>query len=55
LKIYRLKDEKYFEIEKDIALPVLSAEILTDFLKRFDDSDQFETLSEFEKWLDKQK
>lgn len=55
LKIYRLEDESYIENEKSIALPILSSEILTDFLNRLEDSDQFEILLEFEKWLEEQK
>ncbi len=52
LKIYQLDNDKYFEVEKSTALPILSAEILTDFLNRLEDSDQFEVLVEFEKWLE---
>ncbi|MDQ3179621.1 MAG: Uma2 family endonuclease [Acidobacteriota bacterium] len=55
LKIYQLEGEGYIKIEKSIALPILSAEVLTDFLNRSDDSDQFEILLEFEKWLEQQK
>jgi Uma2 family endonuclease len=51
LKIYQLEEEKYSEIEKSIALPVLTAEALTDFLNRLENSDQFEVLLEFESWL----
>ena len=55
LTIYQLVGESYFEVEKSIALPILSAEVLTDFLNRLEDSDQFEILLEFEKWLEEQK
>lgn len=55
LKIYQLENEDYVEVEKSIALPILSAEILSDFLNRLEDSDQFEILLEFEKWLEQQK
>ncbi len=55
LKIYRLENQNYFEVEKSLALPILTAEILTDFLNRLDDSDQFEILLEFEKWLEEQR
>ena len=54
LKIFRLENKGYFEIEQSIALPILSAEVLTDFLGRLEDSDQFEILLEFEKWLENQ-
>lgn len=55
LKIYQFEGESYFEVEKSIALPILSAEILTDFLNRLEGSDQFEVLLDFEKWLEEQK
>jgi Uma2 family endonuclease len=54
LKIYRLENESYAEVEKSLALPVLSAEVLTGFLNRLEQSDQFEILLEFESWLDEQ-
>jgi Uma2 family endonuclease len=55
LKIYYLEGENYSEVEKSLALPILTAATLTDFLNRLDDSDQFEILLEFEKWLEEQK
>ena len=55
LTIYQLEGENYIEVEKSIALPILSAEVLTDFLNRLEDSDQFEILLDFEKWLEEQK
>ena len=55
LTIYQLEGENYEEVEKSIALPILSAEVLTDFLNRLEDSDQFEVLLDFEKWLEEQK
>ena len=55
LKIYQLENENYAEVEKSLALPILSTEILTDFLNRLENSDQFEVLLEFEKWLEEQK
>ena len=55
LKIYKLENDKYYEIEQSFALPILSSEILTDFLNRLENSDQFEILLEFEKWLDEKK
>ena len=55
LKIYQLENHNYLEVEKSFALPILTAEVLTDFLNRLDDSDQFEILLEFEKWLEEQK
>lgn len=54
LKIYKHENENYSEVEKSVALPILSAEVLTDFLTRLENSDQFEILLEFEKWLENQ-
>lgn len=55
LKIYLLEGESYLEVERSVALPILSGEVLTDFLNSLEDSDQFEILLEFEKWLEEQK
>ncbi len=55
LKIYQLEKDDYFEIEKSIALPILTTQILSDFLNRLEKSDQFEILLEFETWLESQK
>lgn len=54
LKIYKLVNENYTETENSLALPFLSAEILTEFLNKLENSDQFEMLLEFEKWLEEQ-
>lgn len=54
LKIYRLENRDYIEVEKSFSLPILTADILTDFLNRLEDSDQFAILLEFEKWLEEQ-
>ena len=55
LKIYELETNDYLEIKQSPALPILTAEILTDFLNRLNESDQFEILLEFEDWLESQK
>lgn len=55
LKIYQLRDDVYEEIEKSVGLPFLTAETLTGFLNRLENSDQYEILLDFEKWLDEQK
>ncbi len=55
LKIYRLENDAYTEVESSIALPILTAQILSDFLNRLEKSDQFEILLEFETWLESQK
>ena len=54
LKIYRLENENYTQIETSPALPILSGAILSDFLNRLKTSDQYEVLLAFEDWLDKQ-
>ena len=55
LKIYKLENENYSEIEQSFALPILTSGVLTDFINRLEKSDQFEVLLEFEKWLEEQK
>lgn len=51
LKIYRLENDSYKEIENSLELPNLTAELLTEFLNRSQTEDQFELLTEFENWL----
>jgi len=46
---------EYLLIEKSIALPILTDEILTRFLNRSQTEDQFEVLLDFEKWLQENK
>jgi hypothetical protein len=41
-------------VKKSLARPILSGDILTDFLNRLQTFDQFDILLEFEKWLDSQ-
>ncbi len=45
----------YLLIEKSIALPILTGEVLTKFLNRSQTEDQFEVLLDFEKWLQETK
>jgi len=54
LRIYRFESENYVAVKKSLALPILSDDILTDFLNSLQTSDQFEILLKFEKWLDSQ-
>ena len=54
LRIYRLESENYVAVKKSLALPILSDDVLTDFLNSLQTSDQFEILLKFEKWLDSQ-
>jgi len=53
LRIYRLENESYIAVKKSLALPILTDEVLTDFLNRLEHSDQFEILLDFEQWLEK--
>lgn len=56
LRIFELSETgEYLLSKKSIALPVLTAEILTEFLNRSQNEDQFEVLSDFERWLREQK
>lgn len=52
LRIYLLENENYAAVKNSSALPILSDEILTDFLNRLENSDQYEILLDFEKWLE---
>ncbi len=54
LRIYRFESETYVAVKKSVALPILSDDVLTDFLNRLQNSDQFEILLKFENWLDSQ-
>ena len=51
LRIYQLENQSYRAVKKSPSLPILTADVLTDFLNRLEDSDQYETLLDFEKWL----
>jgi len=52
LRIYRLENESYTAVRKSLALPILTGEVLTDFVNRLEHSDQFEILLDFEQWLE---
>ncbi len=54
LRIYRFESDSYIAVKKSVALPILSDDVLTDFLNRLQTSDQFEILLKFENWLDSQ-
>ncbi len=54
LRIYRFESETYVAVKKSVALPILSDDVLTDYLNRLQNSDQFEILLKFENWLDSQ-
>ncbi len=52
LKIYGLDElGNYREIINSIAFPILSTQILNEYLTRREQDDQFEALLDFEKWL----
>lgn len=54
MKIYKLGDGNYSEVKTSPALPILTDEVLTEFLRQLKTSDQYEVLLAFEKWLDNQ-
>lgn len=56
LKIYKLRDGgEYKEIERSEELPILTSEILSEFLKRGQTEQQFKVLSDFQNWLQENK
>ena len=56
LRMFELsKTGEYLLIEKSIALPILTAASLTEFLNRSQREDQFDVLLDFEKWLQENK
>jgi len=55
ISIHHLQDEQYVEVETSPSLPILTASLLTKFLKLSEEQDQYETLRAFEDWLRNQK
>lgn len=56
LRMFELsKTGEYLLIEKSIALPILTGEVLTRFLNRSQTEDQFQVLLDFENWLQENK
>ena len=51
MKIHHLERGEYLPSDSSRALPMLSADILTEFLTRVKKEDQYETLLAFEQWL----
>ena len=51
MTIYHLERGEYFATDSSRALPMLSSDILTEFLARVKKEDQYETLLAFEQWL----
>jgi Uma2 family endonuclease len=53
MRIFELMETgEYLLSENSIALPILSVEILTDFLNRSQTEDQFNVLTDFQTWLE---
>jgi len=56
LHIFLLSDTgEYLKAEKSEALPVLTAKVLTDFINRAQNEEQFKVLSDFQNWLQENK
>lgn len=55
LRIYQFENESYRAVKKSMALPILTDDILSDFLNRLENSDQYEMLLDFERWLEESK
>lgn len=51
LTINHLQGEQYHIVETSPSLPILTASVLTEFLKLSEEQDQYETLLAFENWL----
>ena len=51
LTIYQLRESEYVASESSQSLPLLTGAVLTDFLRRIPDEDQYEILLAFENWL----
>jgi Uma2 family endonuclease len=49
--IYHLRNDQYTPAPSSLALPILTSHILTEFLNRSQNEDQYETLLAFEHWL----
>ena len=52
LTIHLLEHNQYITSEASVALPMLTSAVLTEFLSRSRSEDQYETLLEFETWLE---
>ncbi len=56
MRIFELSETgEYLLSDHSIALPILTAEVLTDFLNRSQTQDQFEVLTNFQTWLQENK
>lgn len=55
LKIFKLENGQYREIEKSAELPVLSGAVLTEYIKRGQKEEQFKVLTDFQNRLQENK
>ncbi|MCY7377415.1 MAG: Uma2 family endonuclease [Pyrinomonadaceae bacterium] len=56
LRIFELSETgEYLLSENSLALPILTATVLTEFLSRSQREDQFKVLTDFQKWLQENK
>lgn len=53
-EFYKLEKGKYIRVEKSVALPMLSADLLAAFLNRGNDEKQTAILHDFEIWVNEQ-
>ena len=51
LRMFKLQDGKYEEIDRSEQLPILTSSALTDFLKRVTTEEQLRILTDFQDWL----
>ncbi|HEU4390151.1 MAG TPA: hypothetical protein VFV34_20285, partial [Blastocatellia bacterium] len=51
VRIHRLEGDEYLGLERSIALPLLTCTVLTQFLNRSRQEDQYQTLIAFDEWL----
>lgn len=54
VSIHLLQDNGYVEVPRSLALPVLTGQILTDFLTRLREDGEFEAIVAFDEWLKSQ-
>ncbi|NOT64022.1 MAG: Uma2 family endonuclease [Acidobacteria bacterium] len=52
--IYQLQDGAYQPVERSLAVPLLTSESLTEYLNRYRDEGELETLLAFEEWVTQQ-
>jgi Uma2 family endonuclease len=51
MTIYELRDGGYLPVPSSRALPLLTSDVLTEFISRLDHEDQYEIVLAFEEWL----